>query len=985
MPVCSVIIPVHNRASLTRQCLNGLFATLPHALDVEVIVVDDGSTDATSHVLAAYADRIRIIRHDRSLGLAAACNDGAAVATGDSLIFLHNDTVPLAGWLDALLRCAAAHPDTAVVGSKLLFPNNTVQHAGIVIAEDRTPIPVYAGFSPINPAVNISRDYQAVSAAGALFRRLPFIEVAGFDSAFTGNLADIDLCLRLGELGYGVRYCHESVLFHFHSPAGAHADNEPDPRLFRGRWAHRLVQDDVRYYVEDGLLRVSYDATGGVHCTISPLLDGHIGDEYEREVKQLLSARSGQVFELLQENIRLVAELENRDFQDVSLTKLRAFLDTNQRMAFPPTEHPQVSIVIPTYNRAEQTYGALESLLAHQGESPFEVIIVDNQSTDESARLFARLDQVRVHRNEENRGFGDACNRGAAMARGAYVCFLNSDTLVTHGWLDALVGELAGDPQCGAAGARLIHPNGRLQEAGSIVWRDGSALGYGRGGDPFAPEYCYARPVDFCSAACLVMRRELFTRLGGFDPRYGMGYYEDTDLCMSVWAAGYTVRYVPHAVVFHLEHASSNKARAGELMERNRAVLMEKWQDRLATHGVLQPLDILRGRDTRPGKRLLVLDDVVPMARFGSGFPRTFALLNTLADIGYVITYLPLSDRTPYEPRTTELQARGIEVLHSVPDIEAKLRERAGFYEIVIISRPHHAPFIDVVRRHNPRATIIYDAEAVASLREIEQASIDGITLSAREIEARVRSELAPVRSANLVLTVSEVERRTIQRYYPQASVSVWGDALPIHHAETEYAARRDLLFFGFLGSAPNDDAIRYLLREIFPQVRARLDCRLMLAGMGATADAQEAAEPFGEAVAMLGFVEDLTALCDQSRVFVASPRFAAGIPLKVLEAMAHGLPCVISQLLGDQLGVTDGHEAFVATDPDDFAEKIVRLYQDEEVWRQMQQAAWRYLRDHYDPVMMRERLERSITDAVVSNQSSSRRAAASSGVRVLS
>jgi len=979
MAICSIIIPVRNRASLTRQCLDGLFATLPRDSATEIIVVDDGSTDMTTAALALYGDRISTVRHDRSLGFAAACNDGAAIATGDTLVFLHNDMLPLAGWLDALLREAVAHPNAAVIGSKLLYPNNTVQHAGVAFAHDRTPVPLYAGFLPMHPAVNTARRVQAVNAAGALFRCEAFRDMAGFDSAFIEDFEDIDLCLRLGELGHEVRFCPESTLLHFHSSETGHTDDKQarkahDRHLFQSRWAHRLVQDDVQYYLDDELLRVAYDATNAAHCTVSPLLNGPIGDEHGSELTHLLDTRAVQVFDLLQENIRLTESLENRDLQYLSITRMRAFLAMRRHMTFPPVEQPVVSIVVPTFNRADQTYGMLESLLAHRDEIPFEVIIVDNHSRDETGSLLDRLECVRIHRNTENRGFGDACNRGAEMARGAYVCFLNSDTLVTHGWLAALVHEMESDPRCGAVGAKLVHPNGHLQEAGSIIWRDGSALGYGRGADPFDPEYCYARPVDYCSAACLLVRRDLFWQLGGFDPRYGRGYYEDSDLCMGIWNAGYSVRYAPQAVIFHLEHASSDRTQAGALMERNREVFIEKWGNVIARRGVLERLDILRGRDARSGKRLLVLDDAVPMTQFGSGFQRAYALIDALVEIGYVVSFLPLTDSRPYEPRTTEMQGRGIEVLHSVTDVDAKLRARADLYDLAIISRPHNAAMIDMVRRYNPRATIVYDAEAVFSLREAKQASIMGDELSTREIEARVRSELAPVGAVDLALTVSEGERRTLHRFHPRIPIMVWGDALPIRAAEADFGTRKDLLFIGFLGSPPNNDAVLQLVEHIFPEVYKRLACHLTIAGIGASPEVQAATARLGESVTLPGYVENLPMLYDTHRVFVAPHRFAAGVAHKVIEAMSQGIPCVISHLLAEQLEITDSSAVLVATDTHDFVEKTVQIYEDAALWQRIREDALQLVRERYDPDTMREQLKQRLEEASAGTNASAQR-----------
>jgi GT2 family glycosyltransferase len=269
----SIVIPVHNRAPLTKQCLDAILAQ-PPGVERELIVVDDASTDATADLLAAYGDEVRAIRRAENGGFAAACNDGAAAAGTDQIVFLNNDTIPRAGWLDALVRHLEEHPRAAVVGAKLLFPDGTVQHAGVVVGQDRHPRHLYAGFPGDHPAVNRSRRCQIVTAACALVRREAFEQAGGFDTAFRNSLEDADLCLRLGELGWEVRYCHESVLEHLESVSRGKRSEETERnrRLFHERWAGRVRPDDLDHYVEDGLLRIPYPESSPLRVEIAPVL-----------------------------------------------------------------------------------------------------------------------------------------------------------------------------------------------------------------------------------------------------------------------------------------------------------------------------------------------------------------------------------------------------------------------------------------------------------------------------------------------------------------------------------------------------------------------------------------------------------------------------------------------------------------------------------------------------------------------------------------
>jgi GT2 family glycosyltransferase len=308
----SIVIPVHGRAGLTRQCIDAILAEPPRT-PFELIVVDDASPDDTAAVLSEYGDQIRIVARDENGGFACACNDGAAAAQGDYLVFLNNDTIPVAGWLDALVAVAEADPNVAVVGSKLLFPNDTVQHAGVVVCQDGNPRHIYAGFPADHPAVNRPRRFQAVTAASMLVRRDAFERVDGYDTAFRNCLEDTDLCMRLGQLGYEVRYCPVSVVYHLESVSRGRRAKEiaANTRLFKERWDGTAERDDLRRYVEDGLLRIRYRDAYPLRIELSPELAFAANSDSGR----FLEHQSQQVADLLRETVRLsahVADLELR-------------------------------------------------------------------------------------------------------------------------------------------------------------------------------------------------------------------------------------------------------------------------------------------------------------------------------------------------------------------------------------------------------------------------------------------------------------------------------------------------------------------------------------------------------------------------------------------------------------------------------------------------------------------------------------------------
>ncbi|MCA9879616.1 MAG: glycosyltransferase family 2 protein, partial [Thermomicrobiales bacterium] len=317
LPGVSIVIPVHNKHTITRQCLDAILAQTYEGADREIVVVDDGSRDATPALLASYGDQLHVLRGEEAHGFAAACNAGVAAARNDLVVLLNNDTIPLAGWLEALVQFAVDRPQAAVVGAKLLFPNDTVQHAGVSFGIDREPHHIYAGFPGDHPAAAKSRRFQVVTAACALFRRDVWDDLGGLDTSYRNGWEDVDFCMRVGELGREVWYCAESVVYHFESATRdllSQVERE-NRALFGSRWRDKIVPDDIGYYVEDGLFDIVYGARHPIQISVSPLLAGISDGEQARVADRLLYDRARQVMILLRNNIVLnvrVAEAESR-------------------------------------------------------------------------------------------------------------------------------------------------------------------------------------------------------------------------------------------------------------------------------------------------------------------------------------------------------------------------------------------------------------------------------------------------------------------------------------------------------------------------------------------------------------------------------------------------------------------------------------------------------------------------------------------------
>ena len=237
-----------------------------------------------------------------------------------------------------------------------------------------------------------------------------------------------------------------------------------------------------------------------------------------------------------------------------------------------------VSICILVLERTEMALGCLDALRRPGGSPPgTELVVVANGTpSDQLDGLTAHEDVVLVV-NQENLGFAAGCNQAASIARAPLLVFLNDDSTVDTGCIDALIRAVSDDPEIGAVGARIVWADGTLQEAGSVLWRDGSTAHVGEGLPPGSDAYQEPRDVDCASANGLLVTRRAWEVVGGFDERYFPAYYEDVDLCLALAAQGLGTRYEPQARLVHRGSQSSSKVYRDFLLTRNRRKLVEKW------------------------------------------------------------------------------------------------------------------------------------------------------------------------------------------------------------------------------------------------------------------------------------------------------------------------------------------------------------------------------------------------------------------------
>ncbi|MGH3720964.1 MAG: glycosyltransferase [Pseudonocardiaceae bacterium] len=639
---------------------------------------------------------------------------------------------------------------------------------------------------------------------------------------------------------------------------------------------------------------------------------------------------------------------------------------------------PLLSVIVPVHGKWEYTRACLASLEQYRPAVPFEVLVVDDASPDRTAELITASPGVRLISTERNVGFIGACNLGAGHARGTYLLFLNNDTEVRPGALDALVDAADSDDRIGLVGAMLVYPDGRLQESGGIIWADGSGWNYGRGQDATAPQFQVRRDVDYCSGAAILVRREVFEHVGGFDQRYAPAYYEDTDLAFAIRASGYRSIVEPRAVVVHHEgvtHGTDRATGVKRYQEINRALFVEKWAPVLAEHlPAASELTVWLARQRGPaghrGGLVLVADHQVPTPDRDSGSMRMHRLLLVLVELGQRVVFFPSNGALP-QPYTGELQRHGITVIGDPAGQDTFLREAGAALRLAVLSRPQVGwRLLEELRMRAPHCLVGYDTVDLHFLRLQRQAELaaatgdeQGATALAGKAAASRELELGLVRAADLTLVVSEHERSLLRALVPQADVRVLSN---VHHPADDIPGpqgRAGLLFVGSFDHLPNRDAARWMAREVLPLVHHRRpDAVLHVVGSNPSPDVLELA---GETVEVHGWVADLGPLHRSCRLSVAPLRFGAGVKGKVGESMAAGLPTVGTPVAVEGMGLVDGRHVLVAADAAGFADRVVALLDDDALWCTLSAAGAGVITQRFGPDVARAAL-RDVLDTVV-------------------
>jgi GT2 family glycosyltransferase len=629
----------------------------------------------------------------------------------------------------------------------------------------------------------------------------------------------------------------------------------------------------------------------------------------------------------------------------------------------PAAASPTVSIIVPVYNQLVHTLVCLLSILSQPTTFSYEILVTDDASSDGTQDALGKVaGRIRYIRNQKNLGFLRSCNAAAACARGEYLFFLNNDTQVLPRTIDVLVELARARPDAGMVGSKLIYPDGRLQEAGGIIWNDASAWNFGREQNPGDPAYNYVRDVDYISGTAILISRKLWKELGGFDELYVPAYCEDSDLALRIHRCGLKVLYQPLSEVVHYEgvsHGADVNSGGKAYQIRNIRHLQERWLPTLEQSHFPNGTRVIRARDrafSRP--ILLIVDHYIPEPDRDAGSRTMLEFMRAFVDLGFVVKFLPQNGyhNPTYAPMFEQM---GVEILSGLSRQQRLEWLQANGPEIdhVLLSRPTVAPDYISELRHLTKARLGYYGHDLHFARMQQEAQVIGNCGQDAAAAAMAQTERSIWRQVDVVLYPSQEEADTVRALEPIANAR----AVPPYCFEDgivrdQPPANHSIVFVAGFGHTPNIDAASWLVTEILPLIRTRLpDTTLSLIGSNPS---ERVKALISDHVEVTGFLtnEELARRYATARLAVVPLRFGAGVKLKLLEAMWFGLPTVTTPV-GVQ-GLPEIADIVpVCSEAQAFADAAIKLLTDDAAWTRRSAAGARYVERQFSPRALRASL----------------------------
>lgn len=633
---------------------------------------------------------------------------------------------------------------------------------------------------------------------------------------------------------------------------------------------------------------------------------------------------------------------------------LSSFLQSNKTIRIRSRKESKslVTVIMVLFNKAELTFNALKGL-RDSSTLDISLVIVDNNSTDRTKELLERLEgNVSIISNPKNLHFLESVNMARTYVKTEYIALLNNDAVLDENALEEAVECIQRYSDHAIIGGKVLHFDGYIQDAGSIVFSDGSCKGLGRRFTPNHHLFNFERQVDYVSGAFFFTTKRIFDSLKGFNEKFKPAYYEESDLCFRARASGIPIIYNPNIVIKHLEFGSATKSEnAIQLMKKNQLLFKQEHNKILNKHlhpALYKEEDIscvLYGHlSTAP--KVLIIEDRIPSPELGSGFSRSYQLV--LAAKAYSSHVTLFATDYLRSKLTTHDLPRGVECIEGNKDhlIEI-LTSRSSFYEFIFVTREHNQRLFDCIiaelkaKEIQIKSTIVYDAESLFSIRDYTKEVLLKTgrhisSISMVDVSKIVTEELRRFQKADIITTVSTYEKEIIKKALPEKKLYLLGHPFqPIdkHHlCYNEY--RSKIVFLGAFHEedSPNHDSLIWLYQHILPELQQRhiANLQIVIAGYVTCEKSLNLIQKITTeypTVNSCGLVEDLAGLFAEALLFLAPTRYAAGVPHKVHMAASYGVPALTTNFVAEQLGWKQDGAILIADTPKEYADQISNAY----------------------------------------------------------
>lgn len=678
----------------------------------------------------------------------------------------------------------------------------------------------------------------------------------------------------------------------------------------------------------------------------------HIKSSYSLPGYASLSSRSSYRYESLRASLNMVQSME--EMQNLHLAHDLVVEGHENRKKFPVLSLPQsdkpvVSVIVPVYNQFAMTYHCIASLILAANKASFELILVDDCSTDKTVEVEDIVENVVLIKNDPNVGFLHSCNNGAAAARGEYLVFLNNDTEVCAYWLDEMLATFNRFDKVGAVGSKLVYPDGKLQDAGGIVWDSGTPWNVGNRENANDPRFNYTREVDYLTGASLMLSSDVWKKTGGFSEEFAPAYYEDTDIAFKVRDAGYRTFYCPKSTVIHFEGQSNGTDTGSGIkhyQEINATRFKANWRHAFVGNGQ-EGQDLNLNKDRNRDFRLLMVDHAFPCEGQDAGSYAAIQEMKLMMELGCKITFLP-HNFAHLGKYTEELQRLGVECIYApfYTSTGVFLERRGSEFDAVYITRYGVAErVIPEIRKHT-NAKIIFNNADLHFLREMRAAIAAGDEDLSGPLQTRDR-EVAVMQNVDAVLSYNETEHEIIASHTFQVeNIFKCPWVLEDLKSPVGFEQRQGIAFLGGFGHPPNREAIEFFIHHMVPLLRESDHViPFHIYGSNFPEDLEHLA---CDDVIIEGFAESLDSVFDTCRVFVAPLISGAGIKGKVLDSIAYAVPSVLSPVAAEATGLLHGVSTLIARTPEEWAAAIIKLHTDKQFWHEVRDNAHELVKDEY-------------------------------------